>query len=290
MADSEKTSRPPSKQSKTDDQSDQMLVAVDSTKRKHYSTDTEGETSVLSDVGATCDDPEKDCQSYTFLDEKTIQNLIEKAVNAAVTQLRTDLTALLHQKIEPVISKMAALECENHTLKTDINVLHAEIADVRSLLQRQRSDLNDIQQYSRKSHVRVFGMPEEQNENCQVKVTDLINSKLNYSIDDNTVEVAHRVGKVGEKPRAILVRFHRRDIKYSVMKARKMLRGSGISISEDLTKTNLNLVKESKQHPRIEDAWGWNGKVFAKGLNGKTFVIRLNESIDDLLEIHNKGD
>ena len=109
-------------------------------------------------------------------------------------------------------------------------------------------------------------------------------------VTDNIIEVAHRTGQASDdKPRSTIVRFHRRDTKWTVMKLRKHLRGSGVSISEDLTRRNLTMMNDLKKHPRIDDTWAWNGKIFAKGTNGKTFVVRSGENMDDLLDMHNKG-
>ena len=74
------------------------------------------------------------------------------------------------------------------------------------------------------------------------------------------------------------------------MRARKLLRGTHTSISEDLTFVNLQRMKDVKSSPRIEDSWGWNEKVFAKGLDGRSFVIRLNSNIDELLDNENMGE
>ena len=120
---------------------------------------------------------------------------------------------------------------------------------------------------------------------------DILVNKLNVPVSDNVIEVAHRAGQVNsDKPRSIIVRFHRRDTKYNVMKLRKHLRGTGVSISEDLTKRNLVMMNDLKHHPRIEDTWAWNGKIFAKGTNGKSFVVRYGQNIDDELNNDNKGE
>ena len=302
------TSTGPSKQLRTE----LGLTESDTFKRKHAtsSTDLESEQnnqqregSSEMDVENLQNDPFYDCDenaeqeqsstsmSSSFMDESTVKLLIKNALDAAVKQLRTDLTALVKQTVTPLCTKMAELETENSKLKANIGTMHEEIVEMRQLTMQCQSELNDLQQYTRKSNVRVFGVNEEFGENCKTKVNDILKTKLHLKLGDDVIEVAHRAGlQRDNKARGILVRFHRRDTKYTVMKARKQLRGTGISISEDLTTANLRLLKDTKGHPRIEDVWGWNAKVFAKGVNGKTFVVRRTDNIDELLDIENKGE
>ena len=106
------------------------------------------------------------------------------------------------------------------------------------------------------------------------------------------MDVAHRVGKQskGNKPRAIVVRLTTHSDRLEVLRARKKLKGSGVSIQEDLTKMNVKLIENLKKYDRIQDAWSWNGKVFARGRNGAgPFVVKPNTNVDTILDIHNKG-
>ena len=53
---------------------------------------------------------------------------------------------------------------------------------------------------------------------------------------------------------------------------------------------NMKLLQRLKNTDRISDTWCWNGKLFAKGLNGAgPFVIKLNTDVDKILSLHNKG-
>ena len=143
-------------------------------------------------------------------------------------------------------------------------------------------------------------------ENTSELVSDLLYNKLELETD---IEVAHRVGVKGrnpKNPRSIIVKFLRRSDKRAVMLRRKLLKGSKVSISDDLTSRNVNLIKEARDHNltsrnvnlikeardhnRIEAVWSWDGKVYAKGVNGHKFLLRPNTDIDIELEKGNKGD
>ena len=127
-------------------------------------------------------------------------------------------------------------------------------------------------------------------ENTSELVSDLLYNKLELETD---IEVAHRVGVKGrnpKNPRSIITKFLRRSDKRAVMLRRKLLKGSKVSISDILTSRNVNLIKEARDHNRIEALWSWDGKVYAKGVNGHKFLLLPNTDIDIELEKGNKGD
>ena len=73
------------------------------------------------------------------------------------------------------------------------------------------------------------------------------------------------------------------------MLRRKVLKGSKVSISYDLTSRNVNLIKEARDHNRIDAVWSWDGKVYVKGVNGHKFLLRPTTNIDIELEKRKQG-
>ena len=150
---------------------------------------------------------------------------------------------------------------------------------------------NNNEQYSRKSNIRIFGLDETNQENCKQKVIGFIHNKLHLKdITSNDIDVAHRVGPISRvKTRPMLVKLHNRDQKMSILTARKQLKHSGLSVAEDLTKKNVELLNRLKNHHRIESTWSWNNKLYAKGINGAIIRISLFCNVDTLLDVANVG-
>ena len=150
--------------------------------------------------------------------------------------------------------------------------------------------VNDLEQYTRKNSIRIHGLKESVSghENTYDLVCDYISNNLKIETD---IEVAHRVGPKsrGAKPRSIIVKFLRRSDKLAVMLNRKLLKGSGVSFSDDLTSRNVKCINEVRENPRIESAWAWGSKLYAKGTNGHKFPIYPGIDIDSELDRHNKG-
>ena len=91
--------------------------------------------------------------------------------------------------------------------------------------------VNDNEQYSQRSNVRISGLDKKQGEN------------LNVDISDKNIDRAHPVGKDREgRSRANIVRFNSHKDKIAVMRQRQELHSSGYYINEDLTGRNQHLL------------------------------------------------
>ena len=67
---------------------------------------------------------------------------------------------------------------------------------------------------------------------------------------------------------------------------RRSLKKSGISISEDFTKSKLNLLKQAVDHAAVEQAWSTDGRIIAllKPTNGNkvTKLIATEQDLENL--------
>ena len=101
-------------------------------------------------------------------------------------------------------------------------------------------------------------------EDCIATCLDIFKSKLginNITADD--IEAAHRLGpRTDGKPPSIIARFVRRNKKQIVMTVRKDLKKSGISISDDITKLNMQLLNRVNNSDLISTAWSFNGTIY----------------------------
>ena len=66
------------------------------------------------------------------------------------------------------------------------------------------------------------------------------------------------------------------------MSNRRKLKGSGISIQEDLTRATVSLLKKTSNHENVSSAWTADGKVIAavKTTNGKTLKKKIFRESD----------
>ncbi|PIK43755.1 putative exosome complex exonuclease RRP44 [Apostichopus japonicus] len=142
----------------------------------------------------------------------------------------------------------------------------------------------DMEQYSRRNNLRIFGMKEDPNENTMDVFVKLAKEKLKLELNSDFIDRCHRLGRStpGTNPRPILVKFlsyqHRRE----VIKARRNLKGSGITIKEDITMMNNRLLTETHRHVKVSNCWTVERRVIAlvKSDNEEETKISINSSAD----------
>ena len=97
--------------------------------------------------------------------------------------------------------------------------------------------------------------------------------------------IAHRLGEIRQNAkRPIIVKFRYRDTKWDVMKSRKLLKGTGVTFSEDLNWEMQQLFREVRTSDLTEACWSWNGKIQAKNKAGKIITIRYGKEWRHLFE------
>ena len=146
-------------------------------------------------------------------------------------------------------------------------------------------EMNDLPQYSRRWHLRVYRVPEaerEQPDDCVKKLCHIFSHEVGVTTTPADIEVAHRVGqRSSQKARPILVRFFDRKKRDAVIANRKRLKNKGTVIGEDLTYENYKLSTSAHKHSALMSVWSANGKAFAKVKNGVTFKLDIHMDLDD---------
>ena len=164
------------------------------------------------------------------------------------------------------------------------------IAALEARLSSCEADLDQLEQYSRRTNLRFFGVPEsEKGEDTTSKLMTIVNETMGVTphIVNADVVTSHRLGRrvpgadAQTRPRPVIIKFATAHVHDVVIRARRRLRESGdgptVYINEDLTSRRAALAKETRQLKRsrkINDCWTFNGKVVLKTLDGVVKEIR----------------
>ena len=184
-----------------------------------------------------------------------------------------------------------------HDLQVNMDEAQKELKKLHEIVDSQKEQLdmlkranNDLEQYSRRNCVRIFGIPEHHGEDPdQLAINDVFKKHLKLDISPTDIERSHRVGKVDPDPdkhRALIVKFCSYRVRKQVIASRRKLKGTKISIQEDLTAKNQALYrkvyKSVKVNPKVESAWTSDGRIFAqvKATGGKTTKIIISSEAD----------
>ncbi|KAK6196303.1 hypothetical protein SNE40_001553 [Patella caerulea] len=230
-----------------------------------------------------------------FIDRTTLIEILNKAVAVAVAQLEVDLRKAIQEMLRSIDIRVTATEEDNRGVGFELDKFEERVSKLESVIAQKDAEirlldnkLNDLEQYSRKSHIRIFGIKENIGENCVEIAQRIFKYKLNIQ-EDIILDAAHRVGvvklsnndkDVKLRPRGIIVR---RDHKQKIMLNRKKLKHSGISISDDMTFRNVQLLTKTNAHSSAKNAWFANGKIFIEGHQGNSCKLQSDVDIDEQL-------
>lgn len=198
----------------------------------------------------------------THLLEVVLKNLLsnDEFISLISKQIKQSLDQLTKQ-VEINQSNIHDLSLKVDQSTKDLHRSATKIEDLEDHKQQLSRDINNLEQYTRRNNLRIFGIPEMKGEKTNLIVKEMASDKLGINLEDTDIDRSHRVGQ-GEK-RAIIVKLTRHDMKTKLIQARRKLKGSKIVIREDLTRENAILLKAAWDSPKTTSTWSTDGRVFA---------------------------
>lgn len=177
-------------------------------------------------------------------------------------------------------------------LEKDVLNIQKELRGKQVSSKHNEIEINDLEQYSRRSHLRIRGLHVQSGENYKSAVARLCSTKLQVPIKEEDLDAAHPLPQTTrrtsskqaqqqqQQPPNIIARFHQRDQRDAVIKARALLKNSKIVVSEDLTAKNQDLLKRLHASNQFTSSWSWMGKIYAipRGAN-KAKKISIKDTI-----------
>nr|CAI5850771.1 unnamed protein product [Callosobruchus analis]CAI5857167.1 unnamed protein product [Callosobruchus analis] len=200
-------------------------------------------------------------------DDEFVNLLVQKVTNSITKTLEARFVEL-EQKVESYSSVVKELKEETGLLRYENE----------SLLQK----LDDIDQAHRANNLRLFQVKENAQENTVEKVINILNSHLGITVKNNDLLSCTRTGKqVNNRTRGILLKLASSSMKLEIYKKKKLLKGTGVVIKEDLTDNRLKLMDAAIEKTSFRNVWSYNGSIYAlKG--GKRVAIRNKGDVDNL--------
>lgn len=167
-------------------------------------------------------------------------------------------------------------------VKNNLSRQDVEIKSLQKQNQELKGRLEGTEHYIRSKNIRVYGIIEQETEVLLEKMCDVLKSKLKTNITTDDVDQIYRVGKrSAESTRPIIVKFVNIKTKNLILKNRKMLKGTKIVITEDLTREKHAILKEAVLKLGNRNVWTMDGTVYVNVKN-KKFRIRCREDLEKL--------
>lgn len=215
--------------------------------------------------------------------EAMMERVLDRKLMQVKEDIKSDILSDISPKIDEVNGKIFDLEQENSDLKKRVQALEKARQVEHDNIESAKARAIENDQYARRSNILIFGLEEKTDDDLIPQIKKTVEDKLKIKLKKDDIEICHRMGqKALNKIRPIVTKFRYRDTKWDVMKARRSLKGTGITFSEDMVSELQNLQKALEKHPGVEASWAWNGKIMAKDLSGKVKIVRYGSDIDKM--------
>jgi hypothetical protein len=238
-------------------------------------------------------------QSTDMVTKEYIKNQLENMVTKEdIKSLKEDMNkvvANLTNRMDKLESDVFDPHTQKDKLGAEVVKLRGENMELKGQLEQRSKESNiikqaqnDNEQHGRQWNIRVYGIAEATTDEpvsvCIKMCVSVIKEKVGVEVTEKDIELAHRTGKRGgARPRPIIARFFSRQVRGEVLTNRRKLKQSGISIGEDLTQANYNLLKAATAHSATLAAWSTHGKILVKLKNGKLLKLDIGINVNDKL-------
>jgi len=227
-----------------------------------------------------------------------IENIVAKAVKAAIEVVRNefmkmykelkDRISVLETSMESIGSQIQALEDKDTTAVTN-EVTTTELEAIKKNLQSVQLHANDNEQYNKRNSLRIKGLKLTTDDNIRSVLHQFFQQQLHCIVDADEIDVAHVVSRKSSQSinnslasastpmttqSSVIVKFKTREARDKIIKTRKVLKGTRITIQEDLTSLNMQTINRLHTTAHVKTVWTWNGKIFAQLHNGTKLLVR----------------
>ena len=134
--------------------------------------------------------------------------------------------------------------------------------------------IDDQEQRNRNYCLMLHGVEEKDGENTDdIVIKTVVNELEIVDFSLGNIQRSHRVGPRSQgrsrrnnrsKPRPIIFRLSDFRVRQAVFKKKKMLKGKGMTISENLTQQRMQLLKLAQEKYGFRNIWSIEGRVMMK--------------------------
>ena len=175
------------------------------------------------------------------MSKSDIEDIIKKTLETAMETFKTDILVCIEANQNAMTKRIEILERTNFDLRKLNDEMTKNIKEVTQnntetekrlykLENQTKSNAikaNENEQYSRRNNLRIFGLHQsDKNEDSISIVHAFITDRLKITnIKKEELAAAHRLGQSRQNtPPPMIVRFHTRDSRMTVLKSRKSLK------------------------------------------------------------------
>lgn len=255
---------------------------------------TRGTTARLKTESTTTTAPEPAALSMQSIDLKldSILTILQKNTNAIddIKKEQKEMCTSIehcHGDISDIKELLTGQDVKIAKCESEIVQIKEETCKINSDVLRVERDLRDLEQYSHRNNLIVYGIPEEKNENIMFVMRRLAAALHFENWSPNIIDAVHRMGKISDlKPRPIIIRFVSRLDKDMFLAKRKVHRNlkatdlgfsaeNSIYVNESLTPSNRDLLKKTREVAKVKGythVWTANCCIYTRREKGSPAI------------------
>lgn len=219
------------------------------------------------------------------LEEQILQKFGDSFISKIINNVTARIEESIASKLESHLAKTTTIEAEVQALRQELNNDIKEIAPLMKSFERlnaeieeTRSETEKLEQYSRRTSIRIYGLQNKTNEPVEQTVIKMFQDNLKLELSCDDIEACHRVGVVNKDGvRAVIVKFKSIKTKNAVFYRKKLLKNSKITIREDLTKVRSKLMKAAIEAFGNKNIWTKNGTIIILKNETKHYVNNIKD-------------
>ena len=186
----------------------------------------------------------------------------------------------------------APLMKEIEDLRAAIHKKDEIICELQKSVQKLEINCDNLEQYSRRNSLRIYGLNERKEEDLLDKLPDFLNKELNIEPPLLPQEIcrAHRIGRPADdgSSRPCILKLSTYQARQKIYKKRSNLKHSAsqVYINEDLTQRRSELLWKAcqlKKQRKIQDTWSYDGNVLIKTLDSRIKKVSELSQLDALI-------
>ena len=169
-------------------------------------------------------------------------------------------------------------DLEEEIKKKDEKISQLEKA-IEDLVDKQKSlssEIDDLEQYSRRNYLVLHSVNKSNDENTNEIIIKTFSEELGVEIKEDDLDRSHRLGKPkrkDNKPRPIIVKFARYAVRREIFMNKRKLKGKRLLITESLTSSRMQLLGDAQRKYGVRNVWTSDGRVMVKE-NDKIFLYK----------------
>lgn len=171
--------------------------------------------------------------------------------------------------VSPTSSEASTLEEEFATFKAfTLSALRSLQAQVELIAR----ETDNLEMHSRRKILLLHGIPDSKNEDTAAVIVKTVVEKLKLSsFQTADISRCHRMGRLssGDRARPILFKVRDVTVRANIWAAKTSLKGSGITLSEFLTKARHDTFMAARHRFGVTKCWTRDGFVFVLEASGE---------------------